>query len=116
MVRTPYWVAARTAALALQNWQAFDGALALNGVDPERLAPGRVLNAFLVWLEGKASRTEEGQQRWRQIVDWINEAPASPAATASAPAVSRPGILPAGAPVSAEEQAAAFAAFEGFAG
>ena len=122
MVWPPYWQAARIAALALANWSAFDGACALRGVDPLRLPADRLCNAFLVWLEERTPATEEGQMRWRQVVEYVNAPPARPPAArsraeadASPVVVSHPERLPAGAPVPVDAEAAAFAAFEGMA-
>ena len=112
MVRTPYWKAARVARLATTNWEAFDGACALAGVDPLALPAPRLVSAFIVWLRDQMPQTEEGKQQWRQLVVWMDTPPVAVAATlAEAPRRrSLPAGAPAGAPVDPRAQAAAFAA------
>lgn len=86
MVRGPYWVAGRVCAVAAAQWEAFDGTLALNGVDPLALPLHRMVNAFLVFTQNRFATQEGGEEKWTTFVTEIYSPPARVLAEAQAPA------------------------------
>lgn len=36
----------------------------------------RLMNAFMVWLQGRFSNQEDGETKWREFVAAVHEAPA----------------------------------------
>lgn len=117
MVPGPYWRAARVVKLARENWEAFDGAQALAGLDPLRLPLPRFCRAVLVWLRGQiVDGTERGAQQWEQLVTWLNTPPTGPVALASQTQLegqSRAAAIRAQAEAAVGREDSAFAAYTG---